>query len=132
MIKLKASKPLEFKNEGLLYVLYLWHEEQLIIKIGVTSRKIEERVVEILTSYYHRYRVFPKLYPKRFRNTENVYGKEAMLHRYFAEKKHEFDKVFNGSTEFFIGIDEDELLRVYDDVMDGVDVNDSAYGSKEE
>ena len=132
MIKLKASKPLEFKNEGLLYVLYLWHEEQLVVKIGVTSRRIEERVVEILTSYYHRYRVFPKLYPKRFRNTENVYGKEAMLHRYFAEKKHEFDKVFSGSTEFFIGIDEDELLRVYEDVMDGVDINDSTYGSKEE
>lgn len=132
MIKLKASKSSEFKNEGLLYVLYLWHEEHMIVKIGVTSRKIEERVVEILTSYYHRYRVFPKLYPKRFRNTENVYGKEAMLHRYFADKKHEFDKVFSGSTEFFADIDEDELLRVYEDVMDGVDVNDDSYSNKQE
>lgn len=130
MIKIKTNKSSEFKNEGLLYVLYLWHEEQLIVKVGVTSRKIEERVVEILTSYYHKYRVFPKLYPKRFRNTTEVYNKEAMMHKYFIDKKHEFDKVFSGSTEFFFGIDEEELLTVYEDAMNGVDINDSSYNYK--
>lgn len=128
MIKLKVDKNKEVKDEGILYILYLWIDDvSVVTKIGVTSRKIEERVVEILTSYYHQHRMFPKLYPKRFRKTERVYEKEAMMHKYFENKQHQFEKMFSGSTEFFKDIDEEELLKVYEDCLNGADINADTY-----
>lgn len=127
MVKLKVNKKAEHKSDGLLYVLYLWIDDIVVYKVGVTSRLVQDRVVEILTSYWIKYRIFPKLYPKRYRHTEAVYTKEAMMHKYFDKYRHKFDKEFSGCTEFFVGVDEDELLAVYDDVMKGIDVNDSSY-----
>ena len=121
-------------KKGIVYVLYLWHEDEIVVKIGVTGRRVEDRAVEILLSYFHSYRVFPKTYPRRFRKTEVMYEKEAMLHRYFGEYRYRFEKDFNGSTEFFSGIEEEELLGVYEDCMDGIDINgeDYVYGRSEE
>lgn len=125
-VKRNADYALEY---GIVYVLYMWVDDEMVIKIGVTGRRIEERVVEILVSYYHQYRVFPKLYPKRFRKTNKPMEKEQALHKYFADSKHRFDKKFSGSSEYFAGIDEAELMKVYEDCMDGVDINGSGYDS---
>lgn len=125
-VKRSAEYVLEY---GIVYILQMWLDEEMVVKIGVTGRRIEERVVEILVSYYHQYRVFPKLYPKRFRKTDRPMEKEQALHRYFADKKYRFGKKFSGSSEYFAGIDENELLRVYEDCMNGVDINGSEYES---
>ena len=126
-IKLKASRSIEAQDDGVLYILYMWHEDSLVVKVGVTKRDVTDRVVEILLSYFHKYRVFPKLYPKRFRQTDRVYKKEAMMHKYFEDKAYKFDKPFSGSTEYFVGIEEDELLIVYEDCLRGVDINADDY-----
>jgi hypothetical protein len=109
-------------TKGKLYILYMWvgEEEELMVKIGVTTKpEVVDRVLEIIRSYYFAYRVCPKVYPKRFKTVDNVYAKERQLHKYFEEYKYEFDKPFSGKTEFFKGIDEEELLDVYDRCIKG-------------
>ena len=109
--------------KGKLYVLYVWPEVEdwYVVKIGVTCSKEEtvDRVLEIVRSYYFQYRVIPRVYIKRFREVDDVYAKEKQLHEYFEGYKYEFDKPFSGKTEFFKGIDEEELLDAYDRCVKG-------------
>ena len=128
-MRFKVKKNLA-EDVGIVYLLYMWVEDEMVVKIGVTSRRIEDRVIEILTSYFYMYRLFPKLYPKRYRQARNVYVKEAMLHKYFSKYKYRFSKKFSGSTEYFKIDDEKELLRVYEDCMNGVDINDERYSTE--
>jgi len=115
-------------DEGILYLLYVWIGERKVVKIGVTKRKsVVDRVVEITSSYYSKYRVFPRVYPKRHRKVEGVYKKEAALHRYFKEYVYSPEMKFSGSTEFFEGMNEGLLLKVYSDCVDGKDINDEEY-----
>jgi hypothetical protein len=109
-------------TKGKLYILYMWvgEEEELMVKIGVTTKpEVVDRVLEIIRSYYFAYRVCPKVYPKRFKTVDNVYVKERQLHKYFEEYNYKFDKPYSGCTEVFKGIDEEELLDVYDRCIKG-------------
>jgi len=120
------------QQSGIVYLLYLYLDDGTrVVKIGITSRKIEERVVEILTSYFKTYRVFPRLYPKRFKKTTDNYRKEQALHKYFSRRAHLFSKPFDGSSEFFDIDDEDELLKVYEDCLVDVDINSEEYSYEE-
>lgn len=125
--KMQVSRRGLTSDDGIVYILYMWVDDVKVVKIGVTTRAIEERVVEILTSYWHKYRVFPKLYPKRFTKTTRILEKEQMLHKYFEKRKHEFDKKFDGSSEYFLLDNEAELLEVYDACLEGIDVNGEEY-----
>ena len=126
-MKITVSRRGLVSDSGIVYILYMWVEDKLVVKIGITTRGIEERVCEILTSYFKKYRVFPKLYPKRFKSTDEILAKEQMLHKYFADRQYEFDKKFDGSSEYFDIEDEAELLRVYEDCLEGVDINSEEY-----
>ena len=109
-------------TRGKLYILYMWVGEgdEMVVKIGVTTKpEVVDRVLEIIRSYYFAYRVCPKIYAKRFKTVGNVFAKEKQLHKYFEEYKYEFDKPFSGKTEFFKGIDEEELLDAYDRCVKG-------------
>jgi hypothetical protein len=89
------------KKPGILYILLVELEGKSLVKIGVTHRTIEDRVVEILTSIFKKYREFPYCRPKRFKVTTDIYGKEKILHRMFEDKKYKTAKKFSGHTEFF-------------------------------
>lgn len=103
----------------ILYLLRIYEVDgKDICKIGITSRKIEDRVVEILTSYFHAYRVFPKLYPKRFRKVKDAFMKEQWLLDYLKEYKYTIDKKFSGCTEL-VDIDLDILVDLYEKVLNG-------------
>ena len=106
---------------GILYVVYFELEGKPLVKIGVTTRPIEERVAEILMSIFRKYREFPYCRPKRFRKTGNVYEKEAMLHEYFKENSYSPNKKFSGSTEFF-DIPLEEVVSVYENLLKGKDI----------
>ena len=125
--KMQVSRRGLTSDDGIVYILYMWIDDVRVVKIGVTTRAIEERVVEILTSYWHKYRVFPKLYPKRFKKTTRILEKEQMLHTYFADRKYEFAEKFDGSSEYFLLDNEAELLEVYSDCLEGIDVNSGEY-----
>lgn len=96
----------------ILYVLELDIQGVKVVKIGVTSRKVEQRVVEILTSCFQSFREFPYCRPKRFRKVKDAYAKEALLLDYFKEHKYK-GHTFDGCTEIFcVGLD--EVVRVYE------------------
>ena len=86
---------------NILYVVLFELEGKSLVKIGVTSRNIEDRVTEILSSIFKKYREFPYCRPKRFRQTDMAYEKEAILHKLFEEYNYTPENKFSGSTEFF-------------------------------
>lgn len=118
MAKLLTIGKTNADNSGILYVLVVRLDcGTEVYKVGVTKRKIEERVAEILTSFWRSYRYFPYCYPKKFGATEEVYSKEAKMHKELEEFSYKFDKSFGGHTEFFSGIPLDVLLEKYESVI---------------
>lgn len=105
-------------DETILYILELDIDNQRVYKIGITTRKIEDRVVEILTSHFAIYRHFPYCRPKRFRKTPNAYEYEQALLKFFKEYKFESYHPFGGSTELIAGINLDYVVQVYEQIMD--------------
>ena len=98
---LTRVKKKKVEEVNILYVVLFELEGKSLVKIGVTSRSIEDRVTEILSSIFKKYRLFPYCYPKRFRQTPMAYEKEAILHKHFAEYSYCTENKFSGSTEFF-------------------------------
>lgn len=122
---MKVSKSKEAKKEnGILYVVQFNLEDKELVKIGVTSRTIEDRVSEILVSIFGKYREFPYCRPKRFRKTEDMYGKESILHEYFKDRRYTPSKKFSGSTEFF-DVPLDEVVEVYEKLLAGENIYES-------
>ena len=115
----KISTNLDKKvDKGIVYVLQVDFEDKTLVKIGVTSRnKVEDRVVEILTEIWKRYRYFPKTYVARYKQILNPYAFEKMLHDYFDHRRYETEHKFGGSTEFF-DIDVEEVKATYDTIYD--------------
>ena len=120
-----VEKDIEDESAGILYLLYFKLDDDThLVKIGITQRpKIQDRVCEILSSFFMSYRYFPYCYPKRFKKTSEVFKKEAMMHEYYKECNYKFDKKFGGYSEFFLVKDLEELLELYQKVLDGEDVN---------
>lgn len=124
MLKLRIStKDIEDNDRGILYVLvFKLADESEVIKVGVTKRKIEDRVVEILTGMFKHLRYFPYCKPKKFTTVDKVYEKEAEMHRRLAEFSHKFDYVFGGSTEYFSGVSVEAIIKEYEDVCNNYKV----------
>ena len=115
---LKISKDKVEEGEGIVYLLIIWLDDGTeVYKVGVTKRDIQDRVCEILTSYWTQYRVFPKCYPKRFRKTDQIYEKEAAIHKELKEYSFSFEKQFSGCTEFFSGVELAKVLEVYESIL---------------
>ena len=106
---------------NILYVLEIDLDDKKVIKIGITSRKIEERVCEIVTSIFKTYRYFPKVYPKRFRKVEDNLDKEQFLLKYLEEYKYMSDNSFGGHTELVM-MDLDLVADLYDRLERGEEI----------
>lgn len=118
MTKLTVSKNTDLLADdyGILYVVLFTLENKDLVKIGVTTRNIEDRVSEILLSIFKTYREFPYCRPKRFRKTQNTYLKESQLHKHFADRQYIPSKKFSGCTEFF-DVPLDEVVSVYEELL---------------
>lgn len=117
-----TDKNIEDESAGILYILIIEIEDKTVYKIGVTKRNIQDRVSEILISFWHQYRYFPYCKPKRFTRTTEVYKKEAMMHKYFADKKYCSEHIFGGCSELFSDIDLEHMLDIYTKCLDGEDI----------
>jgi DUF4097 and DUF4098 domain-containing protein YvlB len=111
----RTTKPTK-SSPGILYVILVELDGKSLVKIGVTHRRIEDRVVEILVSIFKKYREFPYCRPKRFKTVPNTYQKERLLHKHFSKYQYTPNKKFSGSTEFF-DIPLDDVVKVYDDMV---------------
>lgn len=125
MVKLKVNKSNASIEEdsGIVYLLYFELDGKQLVKIGITTRAIEDRVSEILVSIFKKYREFPYCRPKRFKKTGNIHEKEAQLHKYFSEFRYTTSNVFSGSTEFF-DVPLDTVVEVYERLLSGEDIFD--------
>lgn len=122
-ITVKKDKALQ-EDFGILYLVHFKLDDKDLVKIGVTSRNIEDRVSEILVSIFKTYREFPYCRPKRFRKTADMFEKEAILHQHFKDRNYSPKKPFSGSTEFF-EIPLDEAVRVYEYLLDHGEICES-------
>ncbi len=124
-MKLQVSKAASdvVDNYGILYLVYFELDGKQLVKIGVTSRNIEDRVSEILVSIFKKYREFCYCRPKRFQKTADMFDKEAILHKYFEDYKYTPDKVFSGSTEFF-DVPLDTAVAAYEKLLAGEPLDD--------
>lgn len=113
LTRVTKNKPDEV---NILYVVLFELEGKSLVKIGVTSRNIEDRVSEILVSIFKKYRMFPYARPKRFKKTEKAYEKEAVLHEYFKEYSYSPENKFSGSTEFF-DVPLELVVSVYEELL---------------
>ena len=115
-------------TEGILYVLLIELGEDTVVKIGLTRRRdIADRVAEILTSVFRRWRYFPKCTPKRFTWTTNVAGKEKALHKLFKHSRYKSTHKFSGSTECFT-VDVDTAIAAYDKLVEADRPNSNKKG----
>ena len=105
-------------DKGIVYVLEIELEEKTLVKIGVTSRsKVEDRVVEILTEIWKRYRYFPRTYVARYKTISDPYGFEKLLHGCFAEQRYTTEHRFSGNTEIF-NVSVEDVKAMYDTVYE--------------
>lgn len=106
-------------GDGIVYVLELVIDGKKLVKIGVTSRKIEDRVVDILLDIFKKTREFPWCRPKRFTKVSDYLAKEKILLEMFAEYRYDCGIPFGGHTEVF-DVDLDLVVEAYDRVVKGV------------
>ncbi len=117
-LQVTKSKDKICDHYGILYLVYFELDGKPLVKIGVTTRKVEDRVSEILISIFKKYREFPYCRPKRFQKTSGMFDKEATLHQFFSAYRYTPDKVFSGSTEFF-DLPIDIAVAAYEQLLAG-------------
>ena len=116
-MKLKISNDLGDKPTGILYVLEIELEDKKLVKIGITNRKVEERVCQILTELWKKYRVFPRCYVARYKSVEDNRKYEAILHEYFCQYKYTTEHKWGGYDEVF-HLDVEVVKEAYDRLLD--------------
>lgn len=119
-LKLDKSK-IEEKKSVYIFKFYLdWNNNDVVYKIGVTSREeVTSRLAEVVIGFFNMFRFIPKCTAIRFSSCSDAYGKEKELHKIFENSAIRFHKKFSGSSEFFQIEDEDELLSRYDLLVKG-------------
>lgn len=105
---------INFNPSSTLYILEI-HLDKPIIKVGITDRKIEERVTEILTGIWKKYRYFPYCRPKRFKSVTDARRKEKEILEKFKEFKYVPKHKFSGYTEL-LDTNLDEVVQFYDSI----------------
>jgi len=102
-------------DSGIVYVLELELEDKKLIKIGITTRKIEDRVTEILTDIWKKYGVFPRCYVARYSKINDYFGMELYLHKHYKEFQYECEHKWGGSSEVFL-LDTEDVKNKYDEI----------------
>ena len=115
-MKFAVSKDLG--KEGMVYLLEIDVDGKMVQKIGITTRKIEDRVVEITASYFKGRRYFPFVRPKRFRKANDILDKEQSILEWCKEYKFTPEKRFQGSSEL-LDMNLDVLVTLYEQVIEG-------------
>lgn len=112
------------QKKGIVYILKMFlgdkENQQCVYKIGITARRVrplETRISEICTDHFMKYRYFPYVDPRKFKQTEYYFEVESYFHRLFKEQRYYSETKFDGSTELFTITDEKALLDHYELVM---------------
>ena len=104
------------QDRGIVYLLDIEVDGKQVTKIGMSKRLVEERVVEILTSYFKSYRYFPYCKPMKFTKTLDPLAKEQILLEYFKDYKYESLLRFGGCQEI-VDVDVQLIKLAYKKVL---------------
>ena len=110
-------------SDGWVYIFRFELDDiGVVYKIGITRRCDKERMpmqrfLEVLNGMYYCYGYSPKGKIKKYRKVVDMEAVEEQLHKEFEEWKYEPPKRFGGSTEFFIGVDEEVLFSRYEELV---------------
>lgn len=114
-----------------LYCMRITTPGEVYYKFGVASgHSAKERLLQIASSYYDKYRETPviKIMRDQKIDPEIVFKYETTLHRFF--KYYSFDsnmyRAFDGSTECFT-IDKDTAIQAYEAVLNGMEPDFTFY-----
>lgn len=107
------------KVGGIVYIFKMILDDGTIVyKIGITSRdSVEDRLAEVLIGFFKVYRYIPRTTVKKCSRCKCPADVEKQLHGEYAQYLYGFDKVFGGFSEFVSGVDEDELIKRYNELM---------------
>ena len=103
----------ECKNYGRLYVIKLVLPDDTIVhKVGMTnSNRAADRMLEILRSWFMRYRFVPYAELRLNREVANPLDLEKLAHKVLSNYQWIPDKKIDGGTEMFTGLEEIRLLH---------------------
>lgn len=111
----KANSQLQ---SGTVYIIKMVLDcGTVIYKIGITARKFEDRLAEIVIDVFKHLRYIPRTTAKRFTSSTNYEHVETELLSMYKDKKYTWGFTFGGCTEFICDVDEEELLAEYDKRM---------------
>ena len=100
-------------NSGTVYILEIMLEEFTVYKIGVTTRSVVKRTLQVIEGIYKAYGYFPEVRVVREDKTKNHFKVETKMHNLFVDNKYQPEFGFTGSTELFMGVTLDEVLEEY-------------------
>lgn len=88
-------------------------KEKLLYKIGITTYKPIDRLLQISRSFFNSRRYIPESRLIRYRKVPNYVELEKILHNKLNYCNFKFKDKFDGCTEFF-DIDKDSIIDVYE------------------
>ena len=102
---------------GKLYVLRFELDDGIVLhKVGMChTDRTEDRMMEILRSFFMVYRYIPRVTLRKNLTTIVPLLVEQHMHSLLEEWSYSFDKKFDGYKEFFMGLDEQVLLTYLGD-----------------
>jgi len=122
-VKSKRSKKRGRKSGrrtlGTVYLMKVEIEGVIVYKIGLSARKLINRMVEQTIALHGVIGYLPRVEVIAEIKTKYYYEVERYMLDRFKESRCKFNYTFNGSTEY-VDADEDELLKVYKEVKGNV------------
>jgi len=111
-----VDKPKKDTEFGRLYVIKMILKDGTEVhKVGMTnSDRSTDRMMEILRSFFMKYRYVPYTELRRDKKVRIPYIVETYMHNLLEEYSYTFDKKFDGSSEYF-SIDEEAFLEYLDE-----------------
>ena len=105
-------------KRSIVYLLDMELEGKKIRKIGITSKKIEERLQGIAMSIFSKHRYVPYIKPVKYQKVVNALAMEQKILKYMEEYKWTSEKQWGGCTET-LDVELDILVDVYEKVQKG-------------
>lgn len=101
---------------GRIYVFKFTLDDGTVVhKVGMcNSDRSTERFMEVCYAFFTVYRYIPRCEIRRDKEVQIPKIVEKHLHELLEDLSYKFDKSFGGSTEFFIGLDEQLFLDYLD------------------
>jgi len=116
--KKNVGNPKNTDEFGRLYVLrFEMRDGTILHKIGMcNSDRSVSRMMEILQSFFQQYRYIPSVTMRKNKKFLVPLLVEQHIHEVLDEFNFRFDKKFDGSTEFFGGLNEQVVLSYIDNI----------------